>query len=632
MNNDTINTIDNAVPSRLAQPVRDLLTRALNQLKQFHWPMTVVLAGGWRHKEIAYTPEHILSDIDMFIFSNWLPWFWHQLTRQGQQLAASEQSVQFDYRGGLPWLLHRSQTFWAYKLKHEGIILRGNPRLLQRIRALSFGMDVIESTRILFHSLLLWLYPLSRNNSSSPYLISRPYLYIGEAYLSFGKRLAPTYAERRDNFAQLADEWSLPADLRERVLAAYAIKTGQFDLYPSVRFVWATALEDTKRVIDDILRRWSGHDTTVVTWTALDQITAVDYLFNGIFWARLRYGTKTLKPKLSVLVQFKIVDLYYAAWYHMRGELTQRDKILRRYFSYHQWDEDTFTQLLRLWPVPVLVSIKKCRERPPAVVTITVDGGYAETVHHFLTQPGAMPLPLTWFLVTDSIGRHLSERPVADWAVWRQAHDYRWEVGGHTHTHPLLQLNQREQSRHWTELLLSAAKRFWRQPIKWLRLGRFITANLEINRKAVPADAFIAEAALSKRILEEKLGQSVASFAYPGGHASQTIAKNLHQLGYLSARTTSPGINRWLTLNPYALKSMVWTKTTTLAEANRWADQVHRQGGWLIETLHLVTDNRSRTHSYAFATKGELIDQHLDYIRQLGIPIITQSDAMEEKI
>ena len=208
------------LPEKLAQKTESRLEKVLTGLSKIKWPIkAVVLGGGYKRKELTYNDWNIGSDIDLFIFSNFIPFFWRKLIKIQNEINQNE--FFFHYRGVIPWYLSKSRTFWAYKLKNEGIVLNGDESVLEKIQAQESNIPKIEAIRILFQTLVVWLMLSEIENRNSdkkvnPFTILRSYLNIGESYLTFFGYLKPSYRERMEEFERRIGEFRIERELAQK--------------------------------------------------------------------------------------------------------------------------------------------------------------------------------------------------------------------------------------------------------------------------------------------------------------------------------------------------------------------------------------------------------------------------------
>ncbi|GCE48257.1 polysaccharide deacetylase [Thermosporothrix hazakensis] len=159
---------------------------------------------------------------------------------------------------------------------------------------------------------------------------------------------------------------------------------------------------------------------------------------------------------------------------------------------------------------------------PAKPVVITFDDGFADFYDYALPILTRYQFTATLYITTAYIGKtstwlrpeNETERPMLNWA---QIEEIRWagiECGAHTHTHPALDL-----------LPLSLARE---------------------------------EIALSKLILEQRLGQEICSFAYPFGYYTPDVRELVQQLGFTSACAVNFATCA-VTSHPFSLERLMVT-------------------------------------------------------------------------
>lgn len=176
-------------------------------------------------------------------------------------------------------------------------------------------------------------------------------------------------------------------------------------------------------------------------------------------------------------------------------------------------------------PVSTLAAFHKRGEKPPPrTVAITFDDGLRD----FLT--GAMPIlqrynfPATLYVVSGCVGQTShwlgpvgeGGRPMLSWHELRDISSAGIEVGAHTVSHPQLDI-------------LGLAK-----------------AEAEIKG--------------SKSALEDQLGQSVRSFAYPHGYYSRSTRRLVRDAGFTSACRVRHALAS-MTEDLYALSRIIMTSS-----------------------------------------------------------------------
>lgn len=157
------------------------------------------------------------------------------------------------------------------------------------------------------------------------------------------------------------------------------------------------------------------------------------------------------------------------------------------------------------------------RERLPAKpVVITFDDAFLDFYTEALPVLNRYGLSATLYIPTAYVGgtsrwmedKGEGSRPILSWEQLREIRDSGIECGAHTHSHPQLDL-----------LPLAQAKK---------------------------------EITLSKRLLEEHLGETVSSIAYPYGYHTAAVKKLVREAGYTSACAVKNALSM-PTTDPFAL-------------------------------------------------------------------------------
>jgi hypothetical protein len=359
----------NFLPPLLRDKVAATTTLALKHLKPIRRLVSsVVVAGGWKTQEITYTDKKLISDIDLFVVSNYLPLFWTGLSKLNKSIT-QQHNIEFHYRGFIPKFLKRSTNYWAYKLKHEGIVIWGNRQILEKIPATETSTSVLEAIRILFQNLVLWLQEFEnnpQNGSSNKYMVVRSYLNIGEAYLSYFGKLAPTYAQRKSNWIKLADTLDLDITFQHTVAIAYDLKINNYLDLNNERLLinLTTAKEHYLQHANKILSYWSGRKFTLHHHLEkINQDTKREFIWNLTFYFFTKWSKLNLRPKLiPIMKNFHPVELYRMASYYYTDNPIAADRIYHKYFNGQNCNNQTIVELFKLWPLPITMSLNVSRE------------------------------------------------------------------------------------------------------------------------------------------------------------------------------------------------------------------------------------------------------------------------------
>jgi len=260
-----------------------------------------------------------------------------------------------------------------------------------------------------------------------------------------------------------------------------------------------------------------------------------------------------------------------------------------------------------------------------AALTLTFDGCYAGTWESALNILARYGMSSTWFLVTGSVGRALQGRPVVTWEKLA-GHSHLVEVASHTVTHPNLKLPFIKRTRNYISSPIGKVK-------KIISFGlipemKKVGLNIYSDLQGVGCREMFTEAKKSKIAIEHSLGpEEVTSFAYPGGRYNSRLKKGLAGSGFLSARSTKRGLNFPDSLDFFALKSEVWNVNVKAGQANEWIDNAVKQGAWLIETYHVISEDQAS--GYHYDTSVSDLDSHLQYATTKNLWIDTQQNIVK---
>lgn len=353
------------LPKDLAKETRNRLEKALNGLKKIRWPIkAVVLGGGYKHKELTFNEKGIGSDIDLFIFSNFIPFFWKKLKEIQDEI--NKDKFFFHYRGVIPLFLGKSRTFWAYKLKKEGIVLKGDKDILKKIRAQENNIPKIEAIRILFQTLVVWLKLtelVSPEKKISSFMILRSYLNIGESYLTFFGCLKPSYCQRMEEFQKESKEFGLEGEVKKKIILGYLTKVNPPQAKIGSQNTHLSLIEAKKDclwTINHLLSLYLKTKETLSLDKKLDILAkevSVRPLFNFAFFWFLR-NLREIKPKFFPIVfRLKITDLWKIVVFKETNEKEKLFKILRKYFKAQKFSDETLTQIFESHPTIATIEI-----------------------------------------------------------------------------------------------------------------------------------------------------------------------------------------------------------------------------------------------------------------------------------
>ncbi len=366
MQKDNFKKIDlYSLPPRIIQELDQRFQKILLGLKEIKWPIkAIVLGGGYKHKELTYNQSDIGSDIDLFVFSNFIPFFWKKLVRIQNNL--NKKRFFFHYRGGIPFFLPKSKTFWAYKLKNEGIILKGDKNILEKIRANESNIPKIEAIRILFQTLVVWNLLVKTESGKfkrevGAFTILRNYLNIGESYLTFGGYLRPSYQKRMNEFKKRSPEFNLDKETRRKIILGYLTKVNPNQAKVESQNYQLSLLQANKDCLKTINYLLSllcpGPGNLNKKLDILAERIKPKLFFNFIFYLFLR-KIETIKPKFfPIIFKFKITDLWKIAFYHEVGQLKERNKLLNEYFYFENFSDEVLIKIYELYPIHVLMEI-----------------------------------------------------------------------------------------------------------------------------------------------------------------------------------------------------------------------------------------------------------------------------------
>jgi peptidoglycan/xylan/chitin deacetylase (PgdA/CDA1 family) len=138
---------------------------------------------------------------------------------------------------------------------------------------------------------------------------------------------------------------------------------------------------------------------------------------------------------------------------------------------------------------------------PGPAVSLSFDDGFLCMMDHVVPTLVDRRIPAAFFIVAGAVGKtdawHCGKEPLLDWPQLRELVRLGFTIGSHSLTHP--RLNE------------------------------------------VPLDAARAEISDSKKLLEDRLGATVAHFAYPKGRFTPAVADVVREAGYQAGWATRSG-------------------------------------------------------------------------------------------
>ena len=171
---------------------------------------------------------------------------------------------------------------------------------------------------------------------------------------------------------------------------------------------------------------------------------------------------------------------------------------------------------------------------PARTIVLTFDDGYADLIEEALPIMIEQGLPASVFVTTGWLRdarHHAAGRPLDRMLSWGQLAELSSagvEIAAHSHSHP--QLDQISEPRMRVEL------------------------------------------AVSRRLLEDRLGQPVCSLAYPFGYSNKRVRAVAREVGYRQAASVANAVAE-SACDPFAVPRLTIRRSTSLAAFARVANQ-----------------------------------------------------------
>lgn len=264
----------------------------------------------------------------------------------------------------------------------------------------------------------------------------------------------------------------------------------------------------------------------------------------------------------------------------------------------------------------IVLGKKSILKRP--IVTLTFDDCYHDTLKSVLPLLEKYQMPGTFNVIAKRINDDLQKIKLASLRDLRYAQSLGMEIASHSLTHTNLSTGFPA---------VKYLKSFLGSQSKWQSLNKaFGRVNLIPHQKKTFSDKLLSEEVASSKKLLRQYGFKIRSFTYPGGVNNKTI-KNFVKKIYDSARTMDPGLNKLPPNDLYSLKTFAWNQWTRAEAANKQVNNVIKNGGWLVETFHLI--GKSNLSNYEYFTHVNEFEKHLKYLKDKKVQIATQADVIK---
>ncbi|MGV3526195.1 MAG: polysaccharide deacetylase family protein [Candidatus Sericytochromatia bacterium] len=142
----------------------------------------------------------------------------------------------------------------------------------------------------------------------------------------------------------------------------------------------------------------------------------------------------------------------------------------------------------------------------------------------------------------------------------------------------------------------------------------------------LPVGDLIGEIQGNRNYLTDVVGEAPAGIAYPFGDFDGAVEAEVQRF-HRYARTSLVGLND-ATLDPYRLRIVPVTRTTTTAELLSWVDDAARSSTWLILLYHDLQEGEEGDPDYTTSTQ-QYIDV-LDHVKAQNLTVLTVEEALAE--
>jgi peptidoglycan/xylan/chitin deacetylase (PgdA/CDA1 family) len=263
--------------------------------------------------------------------------------------------------------------------------------------------------------------------------------------------------------------------------------------------------------------------------------------------------------------------------------------------------------------------ITKWKNNAAAALTLSFDDGYKETIQNCAQYLAKCKLRATWIIPTAYVGDIFEGRDIVSWSdIGEMAQQLNMEIASHSVNHLTSPISPLEYLfRVPTEFYYASSKLAYLRQIFARAFGLLTRKKpIKCSTKETPLDIEYEVNTSKSEIDKQVTSQTVLSYVYPYGKYNRPYKDCIRSAGYLSARGSFKGYNIYETMDFFDLKCMVWSKYTTLKEADSWLDKAMATGAWLIETYHLVTGNNHP--EYQWFTPVGVFQQHVEHLSNLA--------------
>lgn len=286
------------------EPIKNHIIKTINEavtiIAKILPTSTIILGGGTSRGEFSYHKENLLSDVDIFVCTNFIPFFFFFLKKI---LEKRFKKPFIHLRPVIPLFLNQSRTVTAYEIKQHGIVLYGKD-IRNRIKVDANTILKFEAIRVFFTRLE---YDYRRNIKREPYQIARVYLAMGDSLLIMLNRYKPSYFERMKEIENID---LLPKDLKNKIISGYKVKLSITEPdYAGIYTSEEVFIKDLLIFLRKLLHLYLKIECNVLSGLLeVDRKIKAKPLFNFVYCLLLRrFGIKLYRS-----LKFKPTKLYLA--------------------------------------------------------------------------------------------------------------------------------------------------------------------------------------------------------------------------------------------------------------------------------------------------------------------------------